>query len=248
MNSTPIDVDYREDATVAGGLVDRLGGEWVVPRVNLKFGDLAWATDQCTYGVELKSVSDFFGSLWSREQGERLEWQLGGLRQMVDVPVLGIHGILWSLGGRYMLLDHGWYAVGKGYLYARAVKDTDMRVASVEGFLASVVIQGVTVIYRPSKEMLLDALAAYYTASGKDDHTTFNRVVHRGRFVSEDRVLSQYVGVLMAVDGLGERRARALLARFNTPAGVFTASDRELLTVDGVGKGVVKKIREAFGS
>ena len=247
MDYTPIDVDYREDATTSGGLIDRLGVDWVVPRASLAFGDLTWCTSQCSFGIELKSVSDFFGSLWSRDTGERLEWQLEGLKAFVDVPMLGIHGILWSVGGRYKLLDKGYCVEGKGYLYAKGIKNSEMRVSSVEGFLASISQQGITVIYRTNKEMLLDAVAAYFHESIKDVRTTFNHHLSSGKHQSKDPVFSQYMDVLLGIQGLGEERAKALLEVFKTPRGVFAAEDRELVKVAGVGKGTVVKIREALG-
>ena len=247
MNHSLVDVDYREDATTAGGLIDRLGAELVQPRVNLPFGDITWATEQCSYGIELKSISDFFGSLWSSNTGERLEWQLDGLRSQCDVAVLGIHGILWSVGGKYKLLDKGYYVEGKRYLYARGIKNSEMRVSSVEGFLASISQQGITVIYRTNKEMLLDAITAYFHESVKDVRTTFNHHLSGGKHQSKDPVFSQYMDVLLGIQGLGEKRAKALLEAFKTPRAVFYADDKALMSVDGIGKDTVVKIREALG-
>ena len=247
MDITPIEVDYREDATTAGGLVFRLGANGVVPRATLPFGDLLWATEQCTYGVELKSVSDFFGSLWSKDTGERLEFQLNGLRETVDVQVLGIHGVLWGVGGNYWLFDRGYFNPGKGYLSHRGIKPTGMRVESVEGFLSSISQQGVTVIYRPSKDGLLDALVAYYLESAKDSKTTFNHHLSGGRFQAKDPKYAQYMDVMLAVRGLGEERATELLKTFGSPRGVFTAEEKEILKVKGIGKGTVVKIKEALG-
>ena len=247
MNITPIDVDYREDATTAGGLIDYLGADRVRPRIHLEFGDLFWATEQCCYGIELKSVSDFFGSLWSKDSGERLETQLSGLRQFSDVPILGIHGIMWQIGGHYQLLDKGYYVQKGGYLYARGVKRSAMYVASVEGFLASIVQQGVVVIHRDSKDALLAAISAFYTESAKDSKRTFNHYLSGGYYQSKDSKYDQYMNVLMSIKGLGEERAKALLERFRTPAGVFKANEKELLSVTDVGKTTVRKMKEALG-
>lgn len=247
MNHSKIDIDYREDATTAGGLIDRLGVELVQPRVNLPFGDIQWCTEVLSYGIELKSIADFFGSLWSSNTGERLEWQLNGLRESCDVPILGIHGLLWSVGGYYKLLNAGYYHQEKRYLYARGIKDSNMRVSSVEGFLASISQQGVVVLHRESKDMLLDAITAYFQESIKDTKTTFNHHLSGGRHKSSDPTYDQYMDVLVSVTGLGEDRAKALLEAFKTPRAVFYADDKALMSVDGIGKGTVSKIREALG-
>lgn len=251
MNVTPIGVDYREDVSTSVGLVDRLGAERVTPRVNHPFGDLIWATDQLTYGVELKSVSDFFASLWSGESGERLEWQLDGLRRLVDVPILGIHGLLIPHGAEYAIHQEPFFIAphtpGRTAVMSPVLRETRMRVSSVEGFLASIVQQGVVVVYRPRKRDLLDALAAFYLESAKDERTTFNHHLTAGKVKDEDPQLSKFLTLLVGIDGLGEKRARELLKVFGTPSGVFNAEDKELMKVEGVGKTTVVKIREALG-
>ena len=247
MNHSKLEVDYREDATTSGGLIDRLGAEVITPRSHLSFGDIQWATEACSYGIELKSVSDFFGSLWSSSTGERLEWQLEGLRACCDVPILGIHGLLWSIGGRYTLLDRGYFNEEKQYLYARSLKSTDMRVSSVEGFLASITQQGITVIYRSSKPMLLDAITSYFQESIKDHKGTFNHHLSGGKHQSKDPVRDQYMDVLVSINGLGEKKASDLLDTFKTPRAIMAANDKALMSVDGIGRSTVTKIREALG-
>jgi ERCC4-type nuclease len=254
MRATPIEVDYREDLTTAVGLVDRLGADQVVPRSSLTFGDLFYATEECSYGVELKSVSDFFGSLWSKESGERLEWQLQGLRECVDVPLLGIHGILFSrCGVTFDIWDEmSLQTIKSPYkqtaLVSKEIKETGMRVPSVEGFLASIVLQGVCVIYRPTKDGLLDALTAMYKESSKDAKTTFNHHLHRGTHTSATPGRARFLNNLCSITGLGEVVADRLLERFTTPWGVYSATDKELMGVHGVGREMVKRIREGVGN
>ena len=250
---TPIEVDYREHVSTAMGLLERLGKDAIIPRAKLQFGDLRWATDSASYGVELKSVSDFMGSLWSKETGERLEWQLGGedgnggLRSQVDVCILGIHGVLTYVDGYLHLFDELTYNRSKHYVYARELTSTRMQCSSIEGWLASVGMAGVYVIHRSSKEVLLDALASWYSESSKSNPRTFNHHISRGGNSDKGNSNAEYLDILTSIRGIGESVGKALLDRFGTPINVFTAGQDELLQVKDVGPKTVEALRRGCG-
>lgn len=244
MQITPLEIDYREPTTTVVDFVEQLGQELVVPRSKLSFGDLFWITEQASYGVELKSVSDFIHSLWSHDQGERLEWQLDGLRKLVDVPLLAIHGIFLEEDGYVTIYDA---PTQRGdYLYARRVASTRWLSVGVEGFLASVQHQGVQLMMRPTKQRLIEALSSFYTKSAEEEHTVFGRHTKRYSTHDESPLLEQRINTLLGVRGLGEKRARVLLQKFGAPIDILLASDKELLAIDGIGVEMVKKLREVF--
>ena len=239
---TPIDVDYREDASTSVGLASLLGPE-VVATANLKYGDLWWATEEASYGVELKSVSDFLSSLWSDRNGERLERQLDGLRGSVDKPLLGIHGIYLPVQGFIHLYDK--LQPHRGVASASLIARTKYSISSIEAFLSSINLQGVVTIWRPTKEGLLLALVSLYEQSAKDQHKVFSHVTTRGHTRTGDKQHDKYLDNLMSIPSVGQDTAEALLQAFLTPLGVYTALDTDLLKVRGVGAKTVKAIREA---
>lgn len=245
MEITPIYIDYRGEQTTASYLGTR--GINIEPNTPLTFGDLSWHTENHSYGVELKSVSDCLNSLYSIGKGERLENQLAGLREVYDRPVLGIHGVLWAMDGNGMLIfqEPRYFSKSKTLIASKSAV-TKITQDQLEGFLLSICYpdegRSVHVIWRPSKAMLLDAIIEFYNWSEKDKHETFNHVTARARSRNPS------LDVLMCVPKLGEKRARALLDKFGTVMKVLQADDMELLHVAGIGSEIIRNVRKTYGN
>lgn len=215
-----------------------------VTRDMLPAGDVWFSGNGEVFGIELKSVSDLMRSAFSREHGDRLEWQLGKLRQEVDKPILGIHGVMGLGDGQLdvyappMRIRGGLY-YPNGYVSKVPLK-------ALEGLLWSVGHPsegvGVEVMWRPNKECLLEGLVEVFEWSKRAGHGTFQ---HTTRFTGMGRTVEdRQVNMLCAIGKMGEGRARALLKRFGSPLAVFSASDEELMGERGIGKGLVAAIRE----
>lgn len=206
-------------------------------------GDLRWEVEEVgTFGWELKSVSDLLSSLWSKEEGERLEWQLGMLREEVDFPVLGIHGLMVGRFDNVDIVSEPRVSGDGSYYVARVIKETGYSKASVDAFLWSVKFpssgRGVEVVHRDTKEDLIRVIAAVYGWSRKETHLTFNKEVDR-----VNRNMSADLSALVAL-GVGATKGRALLKRFGCLGTVlFDTPDKDLLSVEGVGPNTVRKIR-----
>lgn len=248
LDASPIAVDSRGEQETISSLVFLIDNDLIETGVKLYAGDLAWSTEDESYGVELKSTPDLLRSLWSKQDGERLEWQLGRLREAVDVAILGHHGLLVGQGADLEVTKElKW---GKGGWYAHSVKKTGYRKESVDGFLWGIqrpsTGKGVYVIERATREDLLRAVVEVYWWSRKEDHGTFHRMDGRRRAVSNDGggVSADSLRVLAAFPGVGEDRARRLLEFFGSLGAVLTATEEERTRVVGIGKGVSRRIEE----
>jgi ERCC4-type nuclease len=252
--ATPMHCVFNEPRTTASHIKFRLGDractETTVPCNHNRYADLWWSTEQESYGVELKSTSDLLGSLWSREHGDRLEGQLQGCRETYDRVVLGIHGLLWDNPEGVLEvvapLVRRKARTGHAYIEAPIIAETGHRLQSVNGFLWSIEHpedggQPVDVLWRPTKEQLLDAVVDLYEWSQKVEHKTFNRRLSRGTR-TEQRDLNALIAL-----GLSEPQARGLLEAHGSFRKVINLSDQELLAHKGVGKETVKRLRETLG-
>lgn len=253
IDSTPVYVDYREPPETSEELRLVLGPD-CMPGSNLDYGDVYWATDDASYGWELKSVSDFMHSLWSKKRGERMEKQLLGLRRKVDCPVLGIHGLMTAAPDGVELYSpmRPDYKMRDVYTIKKVAK-TAVRMPFVEGFLWSVQHpndggSAVTVVWRPTKAMVIAAIIECYYWSRKQEHGTFKRALSMGQQASRvDSIEEVQMANLMSIPGMAEKKARVLLDKWGSPLEVYRRSDEELTSVPGIGKETVRMIRRSVG-
>ena len=246
LDATPVSVDTRGEQDTISRLHFLLPPELVATGEALFAGDLWWATEERSYGVELKSTPDGLSSLWSKEHGDRLEWQLERLRGAVDVPILGWHGLRLGPGDEIVLTDEPTITRGGDY-YAKRIKSTGYHKSSVDGFLWAAGEHGVRIVERATKEDLLRALVEVYWWSRKrpEDHRAFRGHVRRAYSPVSARRNPQgpSLTILAAFPGVGENRALKLLERFGSLEAVLGATEGELTGCPGVGKGIAKRIR-----
>ena len=237
-------VDYREPQEVAAYLSLALAGEASVEIDTLPAGDIWWPAESGTYGFELKSTSDMLSSLWSKKNGERLEWQLENLRGFVDVPALAHHGTLVGIGETITITKEpqaGYGKYGKSF-NAAIIKDTGYRKDSVSAFLWSIQhpIDGkaIALVERQTKDDLLGAIVTIYHWSQKIKHKTFNHVISR-----QEAGISQDMAMLLAI-GIGEAKAEVLLEWYGGKAlHAIQAPEDELYCLKGIGPSTVKRLK-----
>lgn len=109
------------------------------------------------------------------------------------------------------------------------------------GALARVLAEwGVSVIFTPDER---DTAIFLYSLAEKLQKESERRVLAKRKprvyTLREKQLL-----ILQGLPNIGPERAAKLLERFGTLRRVFQASDRELLSVEGFGKKIVRQIRE----
>ena len=89
------------------------------------------------------------------------------------------------------------------------------------------------------------ALVAMYESDQKDDteHRTFQRHIKASTF-HPNPMVTQLMG---ACPGIGDKRATALISRFVTVWGVFSARPVDLVQVEGIGPTLAKQILQRIG-
>jgi len=247
MLSTPLYTESREPKDTTAHFVLALGSD-CVPNQSRQFGDVWWSTETASYGGELKSVSDLLHSSYSKDQGNRLERQLAGLRSTVDIAFLGIYGIMDSQDGRLVLMD-ALTPSGRDrdVLYTYVIQKMNIQTSMLDAFLWSIQHpqegSPVTVVWRPTKTWLLDTIITIYRNSAKDTHRTFRRVLTNGYSgnVSMD--------MLMAIPGIGEETAKLILTRYPSMVdlinGLSNDAGKGLLQLKGIGKKTIESIISA---
>ena len=101
----------------------------------------------------------------------------------------------------------------------------------------------VEVYHTASFEATCQALCAWYKADQKTEHTTFTRHFKQMAFHPNPSVV-QLMGLM---PGIGEKKAEALIAKFNTVYNVINSSPAELATVPGIGKTLSVTILQRIG-
>lgn len=105
---------------------------------------------------------------------------------------------------------------------------------------------GVSVVHTSSPFATSVALVSYYKQSQKVEHQTLRRYIKPKISI---KVRNPHVLSLMGIEGagIGEIKALALVERFGNLYGVVNADVEELLGVDGIGKGIIRKLFTAVG-
>lgn len=125
--------------------------------------------------------------------------------------------------------------------------------AGIDNLLVSIQMQGIYVLradggLRP----LADRLASFWKWTGKDDHGSFLRPgvpkPTRTYFTRGERAA---ISNLMTLPGVGEERARDLFKTLGSLRAVYEAllsgDIKDMLNVDGIGKGTVDSARRFLG-
>ncbi|WP_257299273.1 DEAD/DEAH box helicase [Haloarchaeobius sp. FL176] len=169
--------------------------------------------------VERKSVSDFLDTLTGSDRS--LFEQLRDLSGHYARPVLVIEGTDSLVGTR------------------------DIHPNAVRGALASLAVDfGVSVLRTESEADTRDLLAVI---AGREQTKNDREVSVHGE-KAKKTLTEQQEYVVGAIADIGPVTARSLLAHFGTVEDALSATEDELLEVDGVGSVTAERIREVVGS
>ncbi|MFD1646784.1 DEAD/DEAH box helicase [Haloarchaeobius litoreus] len=169
--------------------------------------------------VERKSVSDFLDTLTGSDRS--LFEQLRDLSGHYARPVLIIEGTDSLVGTR------------------------DIHPNAVRGALASLAVDfGVSVLRTESEADTRDLLAVI---AGREQTKNDREVSVHGE-KAKKTLTEQQEYVVGAIADIGPVTARSLLAHFGTVEDALSATEEELLEVDGVGSVTAERIREVVGS
>jgi Fanconi anemia group M protein len=120
--------------------------------------------------------------------------------------------------------------------------DLRMEVNAIRGALISVQsIWNIPIVYSRSVEDTCQILLMIGQQSRIQSHVLTLRHGYRPK-----RLKSKKLFVLQGLPGVGPVLAQRLLAHFKSVACVFKASDEQLLEVEGVGKGILNRIRSVI--
>ncbi|MFC4405317.1 DEAD/DEAH box helicase [Haloarchaeobius iranensis] len=169
--------------------------------------------------VERKSVADFLDTLTGSDRS--LFEQLRDLSGHYARPVLVIEGTDSLVGTR------------------------DIHPNAVRGALASLAVDfGVSVLRTESEADTRDLLAVI---AGREQTKNDREVSVHGE-KAKKTLAEQQEYVVGAIADIGPVTARSLLAHFGTVEDALSATEDELLAVDGVGSVTAERIREVVGS
>lgn len=226
---SPIIVDRREKTPAPEVTVSRLralGCSAVVGE--LPVGDFLWtvtpdAGNPTRVVVERKTLSDLMGSLPPSERITRFIDETGGA-----VPTAGVT--------RAILLEGDLSPIGHG---------REWTPESLDNLFVSIQQLGIVILHSAGVSATPGRLVSFWDYTGRD-HKTLTQVVRpqpEGIYLNPDK--KEAVRVLMALPGLGETKARALIAGFGTAGGAIDAFRRRdygaFAGVPGVSKGLVNK-------
>ena len=120
--------------------------------------------------------------------------------------------------------------------------DLRMEVNAIRGALISVLsIWNIPIVYSRSVEDTCRILLMIGRQSKIHSHVLTLRHGYRPK-----RLKSKKLFVLQGLPGVGPVLAQRLLAHFKSVARVFKVSDEQLLEVEGVGQGILNKIRSVI--
>ncbi len=209
----------------------------------LGMADYVWcAADGHVVSYERKQWSEVLSGLDSVEEQLRRE------AQSTDELNLLIEGVAEPTPhGVCVLQRHkdGTYR-GNRHSYGTPSRPVPHLYARVQAWLWELDKCGITVYQSPGQVGTATLLVAHYKASLKPEHTTLQRYIKpRVQTTAQNPQVVSLMGLVGA--DIGEVRAQALVARFGNLYSVLNAPREELLRVDGIGPGVVKKLWKAIG-
>jgi len=195
--------------------------------VELRWGDYLFIShDDLSLCIEDKTVPGILSDLISG----RLYTQLQGLSEMVDIPILLLRGV---------------YApTHDGFIRTPSITMT-WRYSSLENLLLDAYLKGILVVKVPSGKAAVQLIRSYYQYAQKPDHKF---QIRRLKLMSYSAEVPAALYLVSALPGINTVLARALLERFENPLGVFTASEDDLVQVDGIGRKRAQAIRKALQS
>lgn len=189
-------------------------------------------------GIERSEISNLVMKSRSGELEAQM-YKCQGYYPTIVLLVEGVYDQYKELLALYKAGNNGYF---RSYVYPRT---TYLFAIGLELGLSSM---GIEVVHSPNFACSMDIVGLLYKQRNKaeGEHTLFRKI----RKINLPTKISANPAVpkLMAlVPRLSERTAVLLLHKFDTIWAVLNAEDKELLAVEGMGKGFVSKLRESVG-
>jgi len=189
-------------------------------------------------GIEQSEISNLVQKLRSGE----LESQMYNCQKLFTHVILLIQGVYDRSDELLAIYKKGHNGYFRSHIYPRT---TFAAIKAVEVSLSGM---GIEIISSPNFECSMDVIRTIYAqrTKSKDEHTLFKKI----RKVQLPVKLSANPAVpklMTLIPRIPEKVAIALIYRYNTIWNVIHATDNELQEVDGMGRGLVKKLRESIG-
>lgn len=224
METSYFTVDDRQELhTGLAQALRSLGQEANVSRLDT--GDVFWwvyADEPLACCVEIKTLGDLANSARSGRLGAQMH-------RLLEYPLR----FLLVQGGANLeyVLKGGW------------------TVAGLDNLLVSVQLAGIVTCRSEGKLDTPFRLMALKDYTGKEKHKSMSAPtmpIKHGIYVSP--TYRAKLALLMCIPGLGEDRANAALKWAGNDLGkILNASEKKLQEVEGIGKGVAKKVRRFLG-
>jgi ERCC4-type nuclease len=206
----------------------------------LEAGDFAFLDrDGQPLGIERCEI----GNLIQKLRNGELEQQLAKCSELYVSTIVLVEGIWDSIGGFLAIYKQ----TDKSYYRVRIYPNT--RYSPILAALIRLSELGAEVLQTPNFVCSMLAIGSLYQQRTKpeEQHTLFRKA--RTLRMPTKLTNNPAVSRLMALcPRMGERAAIRLISRFGSILAVLRADDKELLEVEGVGKGLVKNLREATGN
>jgi ERCC4-type nuclease len=189
-------------------------------------------------GIERCEIGNLIQKLRSGE----LEQQLRRCAEEYQTVVLLIEGVWDARGG----LVASYKPYTKGYYCQRVHSNTYYEY--VMSFLIRVSELGIEVMQTPNLRCSLDTINTLYKQRTKpeEQHTLFKHVrpLHIPPKLSANPAVPKLMGLCPRMP---ERVAIRLIFKYGTIWSILNASTADLLEVEGMGRGLVKNLRESVG-
>lgn len=189
-------------------------------------------------GIERCEVGNFIQKLGSGE----LESQMYRCQELFSSVILLVEGVYDSLAGLLAVYKKGRQGYYRSYVYPRTTylytKATEIRLSSL----------GIEVITSPNFDRTLEIIELIYKQRTKPEveHKLFRRI-RTVRLPVKNSNNPAVPRLMTLVPRLSEKAAIRLIYEYDSIWGIINTEDKELLKVEGVGKGLVSKLRENIG-
>ena len=206
----------------------------------LEAGDFAFlGKNNEPTGIERSEVGNLIQKLRSGE----LEEQMYKCQTNYASVILLIEGIYDEIDGLlavYKRSNRGYY---RNYIYPHTryvdIKALEIRLSEM----------GIEVIHSPNFQCSIDIIRVIYSQRTKpeEEHQLFKKI--RVIKIPVKLTSNPAVPKLMSLAGgrLAEKAAIRLINKYSTIWELMHQPDDELLTVEGVGKGTIRKLRQGIG-
>ncbi len=189
-------------------------------------------------GIERSEINNLVQKLHSGE----LEEQLSRCVANYSTVILLIEGVYDSVGG-YLAT---YKASSNGYFRVRT--SPHLRYEAVQAVLTRFQELGIEVLHTANFDCSMDTIRTIYMQRNKAEeaHTLFRKI--RATHIPTRISSNPAVPRLMALcPRLGEKVAVAMIYKYGSIWTILHSPDKELLALEGFGKGMLKNLKESLG-